>query len=160
MKVFIKICQFLIAISILINIFTGKVFAAGDELFDGADKFLNAGKTISKEYFKEENVKNASENIYNIFFVIGLIAAVIIGVILGIQFIVSGIDGKAKVKESLIAYVIGCIVVFGSFGIWKLTINIFATGDDTIEESYIMERHISIGNMPKGNTFEDNIISF
>ena len=32
---------------------------------------------------------------------------------------------KAQVKETLIPYVVGCVVVFGAFGIWKLVINIF-----------------------------------
>jgi hypothetical protein len=48
----------------------------------------------------------------------------LVGVILGIQFIVSATEGKAKIKEKLIPYCIGCIVVFGAFGIWKLVINI------------------------------------
>lgn len=31
-------------------------------------------------------------------------------------------EDKAKVKESLLPFVVGCVVVFGSFGIWKLLV--------------------------------------
>ena len=31
---------------------------------------------------------------------------------------------KAQVKETLIPYVAGCVVIFGAFGIWKLIIEI------------------------------------
>ena len=33
---------------------------------------------------------------------------------------VGSMDEKAKVKESLIPFVIGCVIIFGAFGIWKL----------------------------------------
>ena len=33
-------------------------------------------------------------------------------------------DEKAKVKESLMPFVAGCVVVFGAFTIWKVAVNI------------------------------------
>ena len=33
---------------------------------------------------------------------------------------IGSIEEKAQVKESLIPFVIGCVVVFGAFGIWKM----------------------------------------
>ena len=44
--------------------------------------------------------------------------------VIGIQFITSGVEGKAKVKEKLIPYGVGCVVAFGAFGIWRLVLNI------------------------------------
>jgi hypothetical protein len=32
----------------------------------------------------------------------------------------SSVEEKAQVKEALIPYVAGCVVAFGSFGIWRL----------------------------------------
>ena len=34
------------------------------------------------------------------------------------------IEEKAQVKEALIPFIIGCIVVFGAFGIWKIVTQI------------------------------------
>ena len=34
------------------------------------------------------------------------------------------VEQKAKVKDSLVPYIVGCIVIFGAFGIWKLVIQI------------------------------------
>ena len=36
----------------------------------------------------------------------------------------AGIDQKVEVKESLFPYIVSCIVVFGSMGIWKLAVTI------------------------------------
>ena len=46
------------------------------------------------------------------------------GAILGIKLMISGIDEKAEVKKLLIPYVVGCIIIFGGFGIWKLVVTI------------------------------------
>ena len=65
-----------------------------------------------------------SNNVYNILLFIGLAIAIIIGLVLGIQFMVGSVEQKAKVKDSLLPYIIGCIVIFGAFGIWKLVLTI------------------------------------
>lgn len=48
----------------------------------------------------------------------------IVGIIIGIQFMVASAEDKAKVKEALVPYVIGCIVIFGAFTIWSTVVNI------------------------------------
>ena len=61
---------------------------------------------------------------YWIALTVAIIVAVIGGMVIGIQFITSGVEGKAKVKEKLIPYGVGCVVAFGAFGIWRLVLNI------------------------------------
>ena len=34
------------------------------------------------------------------------------------------VEQKAKVKDSLVPYIAGCIVIFGAFGIWKLVLTL------------------------------------
>ena len=46
------------------------------------------------------------------------------GAILGIQFITGSVEQKAKVKDSLIPFIVGCVAIFGAFGIWKLVITL------------------------------------
>ena len=61
---------------------------------------------------------------YNILITIATFVAVLVGGILGVKIMIASADEKAQVKELLIPYVIGCIVVFGAFGIWKLVVTI------------------------------------
>ena len=37
---------------------------------------------------------------------------------------VGGAEEKANIKEVLVPYVVGCIVIFGAFAIWKLIVTI------------------------------------
>ena len=49
-----------------------------------------------------------------------------IGGILGIQIMWGSIEQQVKAKEMIMPYVVGCIVIFGAFGIWKLAVTIFS----------------------------------
>ena len=92
-----------------------------DEIIKDADGFLNKG--TNKE-IDEKSLKNTSNTVYNILLGIAIALAIIIGAGLGITFMLAGSAGKAKVKESLIPYAVGCFVAFGAFGIWKLVVTI------------------------------------
>ena len=72
----------------------------------------------------EGTVKSTSDNIYGILLTIGIIVAIIAGIIIGMQFVTGSVEAKAQIKEKLIPYVIGCVVIFGAFGIWKLVVDL------------------------------------
>ncbi len=95
------------------------------EIFDGADKWL--ADANDEDLFDANNEKEAIDTIYWAATGIAVAAAVIIGMVLGIQFITSGASGQAKVKEKLIPYGVGCVVAFGAFGIWRLVLDIMNT---------------------------------
>lgn len=48
----------------------------------------------------------------------------VVGIIIGIQFMVASAEDKAKVKETLVPYIVGCIVIFGAFTIWSIAVNL------------------------------------
>lgn len=89
-----------------------------DDIFSKGDKWTGKGKVM----VDEENLEETSTDIFNILFYIGMALALIIGMILGIQFMMASMEDKAKIKEAMIPYVIGCAIVFGGFGIWKITV--------------------------------------
>ena len=64
--------------------------------------------------------------LYNALLIIGIIIAVIVGAILGIKFMMGSVGEKADIEKLLVPYVVGCIIVFGAFGIWKLVVTILA----------------------------------
>ena len=91
-------------------------------IIQGADGFITNGS--STDMIAGDKIKNLSDIIYNVLLILGTVIAVIVGSVLGIQFITGSVEQKAKVKDSLIPFVIGCVVIFGAFGIWKLVITI------------------------------------
>ena len=56
--------------------------------------------------------------------VLGIFIIAIVGIILGIRFMLATPNDKAKVKEALIIYLVGSIIIIAALGIWKLAISI------------------------------------
>lgn len=121
------ICIILITIIILIGI-TGNshIYArhTTGEVITEAEGFISTGENNSGDILTTDELNNLSDTIYTILLVIGVVIAIIVGAVLGIKFITEGAEGKAEVQKALIAYVIGCVVIFGAFTIWKIVVNV------------------------------------
>ena len=96
------------------------------DIWDGADDFLQSGQSGLDETIDEEKLQTMSDILYNILLAIAIVAAVIMGLFIGIRFMTGSIEQKAKIKETLIVYIAGCVIAFGAFGIWRLVINIMS----------------------------------
>lgn len=85
-----------------------------------------SGQTImvNQAGLNETTLKNANATLFNVLLALGIALAVIIGAILGIKFMIASVEEKAQIKELLVPYIVGCIVVFGAFGIWKIVIEL------------------------------------
>ena len=92
------------------------------EIIESADDFLGIGE--GQEQISESDLQTISDTIYSILLLIAIGATVIVGLIMGIKFITGSIEEQAKIKESIIPYIIGCVVVFAGFTIWKVLVNI------------------------------------
>ena len=114
----LKMLIFIIITILVISILNVKLYAT-DEVISGAQEFLEAGRT---ETLNVDNVKAASNSLFNIFSVVGTVIVIAVGLVLGLQFIMGSIEEKVKVKEALIPYSIGSIVIFGAFAIWKIVL--------------------------------------
>ena len=126
-----KIISAIILIAIIgigINLYYYDTYAAWDDTIDGvmsgAEGFLEKGKDVP---INENKLASTSNIIFAIVLGIAMVIAVIVGMIIGIKFMVASIDEKAKVKEALVPYVVGCAVAFGAIGIWKLAITILSS---------------------------------
>ena len=103
------------------------------DIFSLGEKFISEGKanptfkdtyTSNEENFSEDYVQKEFSGIFYILLAIGTVLTVIVGGILGIKFIFSSIEDKAKIKEALIPYILGCVVIYGAIGIWYLVVNL------------------------------------
>lgn len=98
------------------------IFGKGSDFIQqGKDQVNDNGKTGSDALSKSDMI-DANSTIYNALFALGVVLTVIIGGVLGIQFMISSAEDKAKVKEALVPYIIGCSIIYGAFGIWKLVV--------------------------------------
>lgn len=128
-NVIIKIVFAIISIMLIIPLANSTVYATDDRhtvsgIFDGADKFINAGQSKTDMGFNEDTMKDMSNLLYNILLVIGIAIAVIVGMVIGIKFMTGSVEEQAKVKQTLVPYVAGCVVLFGAFTIWKIVVTI------------------------------------
>lgn len=117
----------LVVITLLLSIYNVTYATSLDQIMTGADSFIVAGKNNNSTGLSWSGITNASDLIYNTLLTIGVIVALVIGTYLGIKFITSSVEEQAKIKESLIPFVVGCVVIFGAFGIWKLATNLLET---------------------------------
>lgn len=115
--------KILISIMLINIIFTpGYVQAStiGTVIQEG-DDFITTGSSAGSPV-NGAALGDVSKSIYNILLGIAIVVAVIAATYLGIQYMVSSAMDKAKIKESFLALVLGCIVAFGAFGIWKVLV--------------------------------------
>ena len=95
-----------------------------DEIIEEGKNFIDTGKEKADDKIKQDNLQKMSNTLYNILLVTGILIALIVGMILGIKFIMGGIEEKAEIKTMIIPYIVGCVVVFGAFTIWKIVVDI------------------------------------
>ena len=120
-----KIVKILIISFCIMLFLTQNIFATATETIqESAKSWISDGLAHAGIGIDTSNLKDKSSNIYNLLLFVAIAVAVIVGAILGIQYMTAGIEEKVKVKESLFPYMISCIVAFGSIGIWKIMIEI------------------------------------
>lgn len=123
-----KTSKILISIILIFSIFS--LFIPTVKASELSGSITEAGEFLN---ISTQNVSipidKMSDTIYNVLLIIGIVVAVIIGMILGIKFITGAAGEKAKIKEQLITYIAGCIVIFGAFTIWKIIVTILQSAN-------------------------------
>lgn len=120
MKTIVKIIPILIILLIIPICFPCTTYAMSEIISQG-DDFIGQGGT---DTIDKDALNTTSKYIYNVLFTIAVVIAFAIGIIIGIQFIVGSVDEKAKIKETLVPYIIGVCIIFGAFTIWKIVVTI------------------------------------
>lgn len=93
------------------------------DIISSGDSFIATG-TDAQNKLKTTDMKNFSDTIYNVLLTLGIIIAVVFAIILGTQYMMAAAEDKAQIKEAMIPFIVGCIVVFGAFGIWKALVTV------------------------------------
>ena len=67
------------------------------------------------------------KGLVNMLWGVGIFAVLIAGTILGIKYMLSSVEEKASIKESMRPYIIGSVIILGALSIWRLCISVFQT---------------------------------
>lgn len=95
----------------------------GDALTDAKDFLSSRDEDLYKDSLDKSQLSDASSSIYNALLMISFVVVAVVGITLGIKFMMANAEEKADIKKSLIIFLIGTIVVYGAFGIWKVAVN-------------------------------------
>lgn len=128
MNKLIKILLIITLVFFIENIFSSYIYTVHGEDGEiswaaGAKNFVESADPNIK--INDDKINEPSSQIYNVLTSIGMIVAVSVGAVLGIKYMFTSVEEKANVLETMIPYLIGCVVTFGAFGIWKIFINTF-----------------------------------
>ena len=125
-KMLFKICLITLLILCSLSLYSTTCMADGslDDVMNNGNSFLNAGSE-SSTMIDQNDLKSLSNFISGVLLTIAIGVTVITGAIMGLNFITQSIEEKAKVKESMVPWVIGIIVSFGAFTIWEVAVNLF-----------------------------------
>lgn len=96
-----------------------------DSIFSDADDFLEQGSQSGAQGIEESELKDISDTISGVLLTIAVAVTFISIGVMGVNFAIQAADEKAKVKESMVPWVIGILVSFGAYGIWKFVMNVF-----------------------------------
>ena len=107
------------------------VFSLGANVVLAASGSSSGGSLITPDQIEAKpptgnEIQDVGGRILGVLQTVGVILAVIILVVLGIKYMFGSIEEQVKVKETLFPYLIGCIVVFSAFAIWKIVVNVLS----------------------------------
>ena len=93
-----------------------------DDIMDGADDFIDIGEQAGgvSETIDNYALQNTSDFLYNVLLGISSVLAIVIGMILGIKYMVGSVEQKAEYKKTMMPILIGMILLFGTSWIIKI----------------------------------------
>ena len=127
MKIKGKITIILIILMLIVSLFNLNIAKADDvtveDIKGGVSNFMQAGQSQNNP-LNQEGLQNVSDVVYNVLLAVGIIAAVIVGLIIGIKYMMGSVAQKAETKELLAPYIVGCVIIFGALAIWKIVVEL------------------------------------
>lgn len=90
----------------------------------GAKNFLSSkNESLYDSSLDKDKLSDASSAIYNTLLMVSFVVVAVVGITLGIKSMMANAEEKANIKKALIIFLIGTIVVYGAFGIWKVMVD-------------------------------------
>ena len=104
-----------------------------DDMINDAEAFesekgATTGKDSSTTFQLDQGkLQSFSSNLFSVLVIAATAVTVVVGIVLGVKYMIGSVEEKAEYKETLFAYLISCVVVFGAFGIWRIAILVLSS---------------------------------
>lgn len=122
-RIFVKLfCAILMICLISLNLSTVNAVTLS-EMEGEADAFIEAGRT-SANGIQWGNVVTEFVSLGQILTMIGTGVMVAVVTYMGIKYLTAGPEAQAKLKVQLIGILVSGMVIFGSYAIWKMVIQV------------------------------------
>lgn len=115
-NIFITMIIFILITALFANVSSVQATLFSNSI-DSAQDFTNNGKSNIINY---QNLYNVTSFLYSVAMTIGIIIAIIVGMVLGIRIIFGSIDERADSKHLLVPYLIIVTMLALAFTIWKI----------------------------------------
>lgn len=119
MKRTIKLASVLLLIAVISMTLTTMVSANG-----GIDAANIAGGLKGTTSNAQNDVTKIGNQLIGIITTVGVVAAVIILLVLGIKYMTGSASEKAEYKKTMIPYLVGAILIFGASAITKVVVGL------------------------------------
>lgn len=94
------------------------------EAFEKEKGATVGGQNSTTFQLKQDKLQNFSSNLYSALIITATAVSIIIGIIIGIKYMMGSVEEKAEYKKLLVPYLAGCVAVYGALGIWKLLVTV------------------------------------
>lgn len=99
----------------------------------GSQNAFASGSVINPDDFDPSNTVSVGEDalaskagiVLNVIQIMGIVIAVITLIVIGIKYIVGSVEEKAEYKNTMIPWIIGCILVVSATSVPKLIASFF-----------------------------------
>lgn len=117
----------IIALALIILIFANMTIsnAGNSDIMGTAKNWIDLGK--SKQSTSGGANWSSFNDLAGMLWGAGIFVIVIIGGILGIKYMFSSLEEKANIKESILPFILGAIIILGALTIWKLSVELVAS---------------------------------
>ncbi len=113
----------IILLTLILIIFIQSSAFAINNIFSVGKNFINQGASAGQVMESTIQNENVIIPIFNLVLGIGVIIAVVVGIVIAVKLMTGGVDAKADMKGLLTPYIISVVVLVSAWTIWKVALN-------------------------------------
>lgn len=98
-----------------------------DDMIKDAEKFENREAEDVIFVPNQSDIQSFSSSLYSVLVIAATAVTVVVGIVLGVKYMIGSVEAKAQYKKLLVPYVAGCIAIYGALGIWKILVTILGS---------------------------------
>lgn len=121
-KILKKVIVIMSFLYLIISLFSNVKALTWDEMEEQAKNFQNHGKNQTNINYT--NVTAEFKDLAQILTMIGSGVMIAVTMYMGIKYLTSGPEAQAKLKGQLVGLLVSGLVVFASYPIWKIVLEI------------------------------------